>query len=165
MADQDGNVYAPPQARVADVQTAGEFELAGRGTRLVAVLVDGLTFALTGIVAAIVIPAVAKSPNGATIAVTVLGAVMLALLVVNIVLLHRNGQTIGKRTMGIKVVMSNGNRIGVLRIFFLRFLPVAILGAIPLAGFVIGLLDPLLIFRESRQCLHDSIADTIVIKA
>jgi uncharacterized RDD family membrane protein YckC len=28
-----------------------------------------------------------------------------------------------------------------------------------------GLIDSLLIFRESRRCLHDNIADTIVVKA
>jgi uncharacterized RDD family membrane protein YckC len=34
-----------------------------------------------------------------------------------------------------------------------------------LVGYVYPLIDTLMIFGESRQCLHDRIADTIVVKA
>lgn len=162
------NLYAPPQARVEDVQEAGELELADRGTRLAAVLLDGLCFAGVGIVAAIFIPIFANkqggSSVGAAIAGIVVGVVALAILIINCVLLHRNGQTIGKKVLKIKVVRSNGDRIGLTRIFFLRFLPIGLLGAIPFIGGFISLLNHLLIFRESRQCLHDNIADTIVVR-
>ena len=43
----------------------------------------------------------------------------------------------------------------------LGFVVNGLLGIIPLYG----LIDPLFIFSESRQCLHDKLADTIVIKA
>ena len=36
---------------------------------------------------------------------------------------------------------------------------------VPLVGWMYGLLDVLMIFRDSRKCLHDNIADTIVVKA
>ena len=36
---------------------------------------------------------------------------------------------------------------------------------IPFIGVFYVLVDCLLIFRESHQCLHDNIADTIVVKA
>ena len=46
-------------------------------------------------------------------------------------------------------------------IFWLRNVVNGLLGIIPLYGII----DALFIFGESRQCLHDKIADTIVIKA
>ena len=47
------------------------------------------------------------------------------------------------------------------RIFWLRNVVNTILGIIPLYGII----DVLFIFGEARQCLHDKIADTIVVKA
>jgi len=35
---------------------------------------------------------------------------------------------------------------------------------IPLFGQIDAIVNSLLIFRESRKCLHDNIADTIVVK-
>ena len=51
------------------------------------------------------------------------------------------------------------------RIIWLRNVVIWLLSMIPFLGVVVGLLDALFIFGESRQCLHDKIADTIVIKA
>jgi len=72
---------------------------------------------------------------------------------------------VGKRALGIRIVRSSGERASLGRIFALRYLPVTLLGAIPYLGPVFSLVDILLIFRDSRQCLHDQIADTIVVKA
>ena len=47
------------------------------------------------------------------------------------------------------------------RLIMLRNVVVWILSMIPL----FGIIDVLFIFGEARQCLHDKIADTIVIKA
>src|SRR5450759_6013647 len=41
---EKGNLYAPPEVRVDDVHAEGELELAGRGTRLGAAIVDGLIY-------------------------------------------------------------------------------------------------------------------------
>jgi uncharacterized RDD family membrane protein YckC len=40
---------------------------------------------------------------------------------------------------------------------------VSLLGAIPYVGWLVSLVDPLLIFGKDRRCLHDLIADTIVV--
>jgi len=90
---------------------------------------------------------------------------IVGIVVVNWIWLYRNGQTIGKRLLSIKIVRTDGSRAGLLRIIFLRFIPTGILSSIPLIGFSFTLLDPLLIFQKSRRCLHDLIADTIVIDA
>jgi uncharacterized RDD family membrane protein YckC len=165
MTQQQGNVYAPTEVRLDDIVTPGEYEIAGRGTRLGAVILDGVMFAVAGMLAAVMIPAFSNNESAQVVAISLVGVAMLGLLMLNIVFLHQNGQTIGKKILGIKVVRMSGERIGVLRIFFLRYLPVTLLGAIPYLGWAISLTDSLLIFRESNQCLHDTIADTIVIKA
>lgn len=71
-----------------------------------------------------------------------------------------NSQTIGKKLLNIKVVRSDGSPVSFARLFWLRNALNAIPSFIPLYSIV----DHLFIFGESRQCLHDRIADTIVIK-
>ena len=38
-----------------------------------------------------------------------------------------------------------------------------VIASVPLVGSLYALVDALLIFRSSRKCLHDTIADTIVV--
>ena len=75
-------------------------------------------------------------------------------------LVARNGQTLGKRILEIKVVRSDGSPASLGRIFWLRNVVNSVLGVIPLYVLV----DHLFIFGERRQCIHDLIADTIVIR-
>jgi uncharacterized RDD family membrane protein YckC len=80
-------------------------------------------------------------------------------------LLARNGQTIGKKLLGIKVVRVDGSPVSLFRVFFLRYVCNTFLTLIPVAGSLYSLVDVLMIFSESRRTVHDHIADTIVIKA
>ena len=82
-------------------------------------------------------------------------------------LLATRGQTIGKRLCGIRIVRTDGRPAGLWRILFLRFFPIVLLSALPvhLLSNIFTWLDCLLIFRRSHQCLHDQIADTVVVKA
>src|SRR5882672_181012 len=68
-----------------------------------------------------------------------------------IVYVARNGQTIAKKWLGIRVVRSDGSQASLGRIFWLRNIVNGLLGIIPLYGLV----DILLIFGDSRQCVHD----------
>jgi uncharacterized RDD family membrane protein YckC len=88
-----------------------------------------------------------------------------AVVVITIVLVHRNGQTIGKKLVGIKVVRTNGARASLGRIFWLRNVVNGIPQVIPFVGYIYMLVDHLFIFGDKRQCLHDKIADTIVVTA
>jgi len=63
--------------------------------------------------------------------------------------------------LGIRVVRTDGSPASLGRVIWLRNILNSVLGIVPLYG----LIDSLFIFAESRQCLHDKIADTIVIKA
>ena len=76
----------------------------------------------------------------------------------------RNGQSIAKKLLHIKVVRRDGSRASVSRIFWLRNVVNTLIGMVPLLGILYTIVDALFIFAESRQCLHDKIADTIVVK-
>ncbi|MEO8671222.1 MAG: RDD family protein [Tahibacter sp.] len=164
------NPYAAPTARVVDI-ASDELVLADRGIRLLAVIVDGLVVAgpmmVMAIIAGIVAGASGTKNTDTVVGLLfgVMGLSALVVLVINFVLLHRHGQTIAKRWFGIKVVRGDGGRCGLMRIVFARWFPVALLGAIPLIGLLIKLTDSLMIFRDDFRCLHDLIADTIVVKA
>ncbi len=86
-------------------------------------------------------------------------------LVMNGYLLAKNGQSIGKLIIGIKIVRDDREKASLQRIIGLRLFPVFVLINIPLIGLFIGLFDVLSIFREEKNCLHDDLADTRVVKA
>ncbi len=161
MNDAANNPYAASQANLD--QEVIELELAERGDRLKAVLLDSLIYL------AALVPMFMGMAMGSEFMIGVLGGIgMLAALgigIYNLVLFHRQGQTLGKRIMGVKVVRSNGDRCSLRRFIFMRTFLTGLLGAIPFIGIFVSIADPLLIFRESRQCLHDTIADTIVVNA
>lgn len=160
--------YAPPSAEVADVASDGDgTELAGRGARLGAALIDVLVSVLAVWVISLVTPwqpftADAESPLMQMSINTLLGYVVFML--VQGYLLATRGQTIGKLLLDMRIVRSNGERASFARIALLRYGVGTLLTAIPTVGQLYGLIDVLLIFRQSRKCLHDNIADTIVVK-
>jgi uncharacterized RDD family membrane protein YckC len=92
------------------------------------------------------------------------GVAWLILLAVQAWLLHSWGGTLGKRLLNIRIVRTDGRRAGFARLFFLRACSTVVLALIPLLGPVIALVDMLMIFRASRRCLHDVIADTVVVR-
>jgi hypothetical protein len=58
-------------------------------------------------------------------------------------------------------VRTDGTPASLGRVWWLRNVVNGLISIIPLYGFI----DTLFIFGESRQCLHDKLADTIVVKA
>ena len=164
----EANPYAAPAARVIDPLQTDTQELADRGTRLGAAIVDGMIYLVVIGLPVVVLPVMfgrqQRDETAGIVLAFVVGALFIGLLVVNGVMLHRHGQTIAKRLFKIKIVRGDGSRCGLTRVIFARWLPVALLGAIPFVGYIVSLLDPLLIFREDYRCLHDHIADTVVVK-
>jgi len=180
------NPYAPPTAPVQDlIDTSGPGELADRGTRFGAWIIDAILLilvyapavigALPRLQAAII--AAGRSPTSVDrmeiykayyignhyLAYTLV--LFAAWAVITIVLVARNGQSIGKRMVGIRVVRTNGEKASFWRIFLLRNMVNGIPSLIPIVSYVYFLVDTLMIFGESRQCLHDKIASTLVVKA
>jgi uncharacterized RDD family membrane protein YckC len=156
------NPYAPPQATVRDIaDPTARTEPAERVTRLGAAVLDG-------IIGMVII--IFGNRNGENLATVVAGSLVILagvaawgwLTYVNV---KRSGQTLGKKMVSIKVVRTDGSPASVGRIFWLRNVVNALIGAIPLLGSIYSLVDILFIFSDTRQCLHDKLADTIVVKA
>lgn len=168
MSSNPVNPYAAPQSTVQDVPTAARsLALASRGRRLGATLLDGFFFLL--IVGCLGVGAEMNSSarrGDLSSVVLIIGLLALGgLVLTNAVLLAIRGQTLGKRALKIQVVRPDGSHVAALRILGLRWFVPSLIGAIPLVGPVFQLADALVIFRDSRRCLHDEIADTIVIDA
>lgn len=163
------NPYQAPQASL-DIIEDGEQILATPGSRLKAALWDGLYFGgVPAILGAVIALFARKSPVVAGVLGLVAVVYMLAVLFFTVRSVYRNGQTLGKRKMGIKVVRTDGSRVSMARMFFYRNVALGVivnLLNLVTAGLasILSLADSLFIFRQSRQCLHDQIADTKVIK-
>jgi uncharacterized RDD family membrane protein YckC len=177
MATDSSNLYAPPRSAVKDVVGDEAFELASRWARLGAVMFDGflgfIAFAPAYIMNFATLAQLSRgnplavwvnlAKTGAWFYIGVVGA--LVVLAIDVTLLARNGQTIGKKLLGIKVVRVDGSPVSFVRVFFVRYVGNTFLTLIPLVGSLYSLVDCLMIFSESRRTVHDRIADTIVIKA
>lgn len=163
------NPYAPPGAAVADIAVVDAVaEYADRGTRLAAAILDGIIFAAMVYLPMLLTLGVggeAPADDGAGQVVAVAAAIvtligLIAWCWLTFKYVAENGQSIAKRLLHIKVVRRDGSRASVSRIFLLRNVVNGLLGIIPFYAII----DALFIFGESRQCVHDKIADTIVIK-
>ncbi|MGN6514111.1 MAG: RDD family protein [Lysobacteraceae bacterium] len=172
-APRAGNPYAAPGARIAEA-ASGPNEKAGRGQRLAAVILDTIMVAAPAVLVAVVLPVM---QHGGSLAaggsLSTGGGVLLALVLLwfvgfaiyQLVLLHRQGQTLGKKLMGVRIVRTDGSRAGLGRIFLLRYFAPGLIGAIPFIGGFFSLADALLIFGAEKRCIHDYFADTIVVTA
>jgi uncharacterized RDD family membrane protein YckC len=161
------NPYAPPRAVVRDIpDPIGATDPADRGTRLGAAILDSIILGATVYLPLMFVFIVRDRP-AETAGIMVILASLLTLTGIvtwswiTIVYVKRNGQTIAKKIMGIRVVRADGSAASLGRVFWLRNFVNGLMSIIPLYG----LIEILFIFGESRQCLHDRIADTIVVKA
>jgi uncharacterized RDD family membrane protein YckC len=157
-------------------------ELAERGTRLGAFLIDYLLSVLVTLPGFLILgPAFfsvfvsamrGQEPDFSVLqagtlltgmAVLVLGG--LTLLIVQVVMLSTRGQTIGKRMLGIRVVRyADGAQAGFVHGWLLRNLVPGIIQMVPWIGFAFYITDACFIFSQERRCLHDLIAGTKVVK-
>lgn len=122
---------------------------ATRPSRLVAQIVDGIILVAPFVILAYILPTLAMF-------------YLIAILVLQMVFLIRDGQTLGKKMVNIRIVVCRtGQNGGFVPNVLLRVIVNGLLGFIPLYGIV----DVLFIFRSDRRCLHDLIAGTTVVKA
>ncbi len=179
------NPFTPPRARVEGAPVVDSTALvdATRVSRLLAVLLDMspviVFYAVLDVMAG---PGVLsgrmagiKLNAGDLLALVLL---VVAVLIVEVVwsgvLLHRYGQTIGKKVMGLRVVRVDGRRASFARLFVLRWFMMAFVAWIAdiaapsqddVGGCGVWLVDALFIAGPGRRCLHDLIAGTRVVTA
>lgn len=143
--------------------------LASIGSRFLAALVDGgMIFGLAilmGVLIPLLAPAGKESSDSpfmwAFFGVFVL--LILALAGVQIFMLVKYSQTIGKRVLGIRIYNhTTGERADWIKTILLRGVVNSIPASIPFIGLVYTLVDILFIFRRDRRCIHDLIAGTVV---
>jgi len=161
------NPYQAPQTTVADVASHGGTELATRSSRLTAIFLDGL------ILAAIWVPilfgtgywqkAMANALSTGSLLLYFVGGFALFVLVQGWPL-AQSAQTWGKKLLGIRIVHLDGSQPTLATLLLKRYLPIQVVSAIPLIGWIASLVDALFIFRDDRRCVHDLIAGTQVIK-
>lgn len=160
----DSNPYAAPVAELDDRFIDAkklERSKATRGQRLGAAILDSIFGAMC------LAPYTYSKQNGGSVtstAAALCGILVIAICITNLILLYNNGQTIGKKIVGTKVVMADGSPAPLWRILLLRWLPVQIVSMIPFVNLV-TIVDACFIFGAERRCLHDLIAGTIVVDA
>ena len=178
------NPYAAPAPDLADAPSdpsiPGPHNHASLGERLLGKIIDTLVILpvifLIGLVFAIIFTkALSENPNtlqklsgnsGFEIFPSIVMplAIMVIYMAIQWTFWKATGQSIGKKVMKTRIVNLDGSQANVRTIAFKRYGPIAILSMIPVVGGLIGLVDALLVFRGERNCLHDDIAGTRVIK-
>jgi uncharacterized RDD family membrane protein YckC len=158
------NPYQPPSARLdyrpGSVALAA---LATPGSRFAAKFVDTVAL-LSVLFLGIVLMAIEGDEFGplSMLGIVVMLGGLVAICVLDVVLLQRNGQTLGKKLCNIKIVNNDGSDVELSRVILVRFCAARLL-----ANFVpfFGLVDALFVFREDRRCIHDMMAGTAVVDA
>ncbi len=169
------NPYAAPSGGSVDLEKRSNEQLAERGTRLIAVIIDGLAWTmpmliLIGLAIASGVSFDEERSVGNPLMVAIFGGLafifFIAFLVYQLTLMSRYGQTLGKRIMKIKVVdVRTGEKCPLGRYFWLRSVVPGLIGGIPFIGNLFSLADILFIFADDRRCIHDKIAETKVVLA
>ncbi|GAA5011721.1 RDD family protein [Acinetobacter puyangensis] len=91
-----------------------------------------------------------------------MAAYILAMLILQAILLHKTGQSVGKKVLGIQIVDANTKTpVNITRSFLLRSICFIILNYFITPIF--SLIDWVFAFGKKRQALHDRLAKTVVI--
>ena len=100
---------------------------------------------------AVVIPLLVHGPGGETVAGVFILLSLLIVLMFQMVLLTKDGQTVGKKALGIRIVkMNTGENGGFVPNVLLRLISNGLIGISPFYGLV----DILFIFHSDRRCIH-----------
>ncbi len=173
---QGDNPYAPPTSDVnaGQAPAPAEGQLAERGTRLVAAMVDGLLYvvaALPAIIAAMSSGALGEGGStamfrafGSSALGLVSAAAWVGLIIYQAYLVTTTGQSIAKKLFKIKIVKVDGSPVRFVSGVLLRNWLMMVLQQIPGVNAVLPLADALFIFRRDRRCIHDLIAGTKVVQ-
>lgn len=162
------NIYQTPQSAVLDEDDVS-VDLASRWARLGAAILDGLLMMLVILPIGFALGVFDAITSGGTMSLgttITMGLIGLGVFFLfNGYLLSTNGQTVGKKLLGIKIVDLDGKKPPFGRLIALRYAPVWLVSYIPVVGNFASLIDSLFIFRGDKRCIHDLIAGTQVVNA
>jgi uncharacterized RDD family membrane protein YckC len=168
MSSPNPNPYAPPKAPVADHEDLATAALATRGQRAWAATWDSLISILWVIPLTIGFGLwdLSVLEQGISARVGILLAVLsfVSFALVNAYFLKRNGQTLGKKFVGIRIATLDDQVPDLWRVIVLRYGSIWLISFIPVVGGLLNLIDVLFIFRADRRCVHDHIAATKVVR-
>ena len=126
-----------------------------------AFILDGFVYVIPPVILAVVTPLLVHGPGGETVSGVFIVVAILIVFVYQMVLLIKDGQTLGKKALRIRIVkMDTGENGGFVPNVLLRLIVNGLLGIIPFYGLV----DILFIFRGDHPCIHDMIAGTQVVE-
>jgi uncharacterized RDD family membrane protein YckC len=142
--------------------------LAERGPRLGAALVDGLIGAAVSLLVITLVIGFRRhmelSAEHPYLMAAIGAPVGYALfLLVHGKFLAASGQTIGKKLVGLRIARPDGSQPSLSQ-FAIRYL-YFFLPVLPVVGYLLGIINILAIFRDSRRCFHDDVAGTVVVVA
>lgn len=142
----------------------GEARLASVGARVSAVVIDNLIVLPFGIVGLLLMGSFeegATTPGVRETVVTLL-TVLVAWSLINVPILLKSGQTIGKKIIGIKIVSADGRNISASQIV-VRYVTFFGLQLLPKVGRLLMLVNLGFVLRKNRLSIHDMVAKTKVI--
>ena len=160
------NPYSAPVSRgLTDHALQGYDQLlASRSSRFFAFFIDFsvfYAFTLALIFSLIIHDSTNNSGDDAALA----SSLFLLYLAINTYLLLKRGQSLGKLILRIRIINPQTMTVpGFVDLILKRYVAFMAINFIPLANILV-LINPFMIFRESRKCWHDDFANTIVVKA
>jgi uncharacterized RDD family membrane protein YckC len=162
-----GTIPRVPEVAAARPEHApGEAPLAGRGARLAAQVVDLFVSLVVLVPAGLAFAWEQDRADVPVLGILLLVIGLLGLLGIQLFLLTTCGQTVGKRTIGVRIAMLEDQRNpGFVNAVLLRAFVPGLISMVPFLGTLFSLVDVLFIFREDRRCIHDLIAGTQVVAA
>ena len=158
------NPYQAPDSTIQSQAKPDTPELASRLYRLLGALIDGLVQLLvigpiiyfTGIWDALM---QGNSDINLTTSIGLFIAGELIFLALQGWLLFNRQQTIGKIILNMRIVGMEQDNVPAGKLYGLRYFVFHVLAQLPGINLIM-ILDPLLIFRSDRRCLHDHLAGT-----
>lgn len=158
------DVYTAPDSELPGAEIKHDFshyELASRWMRFWGSLLDGI-FLIIAFMPIIYFTVGFEEAGGFEyeLIVTVIGFIVY--LVLNGYLLYHSGQTLGKKIVNTRVIMTNGSHPKFF-VFIIRYLVGSIPTLIPVIGIYYAYVEVLTIFGQEKRCIHDYAAGTKVI--
>ena len=166
-------IFDEIQKREKELPFTGEVKLAPRGLRLIAISIDAAivlllcTFAFRFLYRSFFTFDFRRIISLDTdylllINFIAVGSSCLIYFLINGYSLHKSGQTIGKKIIGIKITDEKGGVPPLSKTYLIRFFIPAIIASLPVFGYLLWFIDALFIFTKNKKCLHDHIAETQV---